>query len=50
MLTVEWNGTQWVLVKWADVGFLTRVGTIVASLKSKERYDAECEAMLKGLM
>jgi hypothetical protein len=50
MLTVEWNGTQWVLVKWTDVGFLTRKGDIVASLNSKNRVDAECEAMLKGLM
>lgn len=50
MLTVEWDGTQWVLVKWADVGFLTRKGSIVASLKSKSRVNAECEAMLRGLM
>ena len=50
MKTVEWDGTQWVLVKWEDVEFLTRKGTIVASLKSKDRTDAECEAMLKGLM
>jgi hypothetical protein len=50
VLTVEWDGTQWVLVKWEDVGFLTRKGTVVASLKSKDRPDAECEAMLRGLM
>lgn len=50
MLTVEWNGTNWVLVKWEDVGFLVRRGRILVSLKSKTKVDAECEAMLKGLM
>ena len=48
MKTVEWNGTQWVLVQWEDVGYLTRKGTVVASLKSARREDAECEATLQG--
>ena len=50
MRTVEWDGTQWCLVEWRDVGFLTRTGRIVQPLRSKDRTDAECEAMLMGLM
>lgn len=50
MRTVEWDGTSWCLVTWEDVGFLTRKGTIVSRLASRDRVDAECEAMLKGLM
>lgn len=48
MKSVEWDGTQWCLVAWEDKGFLTRVGRVVAPLKSKEKVDAETEAMLQG--
>lgn len=50
MKTVEWVGNAWALVAWADVGHLTRTGRIVAHLKSKDKIDAECEAMLQGWM
>lgn len=50
MKTVEWNGTNWCLVHWEDVGFLTRRGKIIAALRSKSKLNAECEAMLKGLL
>jgi len=49
MKSIEWVG-HWALIEWQDVGFLVRKGTIVASLKSKSRIDAECEAMLLGLL
>lgn len=48
MKSVEWDGTKWCLVQWEDKGFLTRVGKIVAQLKSKQKSDAETEAMLQG--
>ena len=48
--TVEWNGTEWVVVSWRNVGWLTRTGAVVASLKSKGKVDAACEAMLKELL
>jgi hypothetical protein len=48
MKTVEWDGTQWCLVLWKEVGFLTRQGQIIQALKSARREDAETEAMLQG--
>jgi hypothetical protein len=48
--TVEWSGTAWCLVVWEDVGFLARRGRIVKQLRSKDKVDAECEAMLQGLL
>ncbi len=48
MKTVEWSGTAWCLVLWEDVGFLTRKGRILATLRSARREDAETEAMLQG--
>lgn len=50
MKTVEWGGTKWCLVQWKDVGFLTRKGNIIATLKSTGKEDAETEAMLQGWM
>ena len=48
MNTVERVGEAWVLVQWQDVGLLLRKGTVLASLKSASREDAECEARLQG--
>jgi hypothetical protein len=48
MKSVEWDGRQWCLVQWEDKGFLTRVGKIIAPLKSRDKVDAETEAMLQG--
>ena len=48
MKSVEWDGTQWCLVQWENKGFLTRVGRVVSTLKSKLKEDAETEAMLQG--
>lgn len=50
MKSVEWDGTQWCLVQWEDKGFLTRVGRIVGHLKSKQKEDAETEALFRGWM
>jgi hypothetical protein len=48
MRTVEWDGTRWVLVEWKDIAFLQRKGTILISLASRAKVNAECEAMLLG--